>query len=283
MAGLGLPIRRAARRPMLLAGVLLMLLLLGTAAGAPLLARHDPLQPLPNGLSGGAPVGPGAGHPLGTDAEGRDVLSRLIFGARISLTVGLGAMVLAVGIGLAVGVAAGYFGGAVDALLMRLTDVVMAFPVILLAVAAAAVVPPPKRSIVSLLGVIGFVSWAGAARIFRSEVLSLRERQYVEAARVLGGSHGRILLRHVLPHLLPTVLVVASLSTATTVLLDAGLSFLGIGIPAPAPTWGGMLQEAQSWYSAAPWLALWPGLAVFATVGAFNLIALDLQRTVGGR
>lgn len=271
--------RRLVRRPLLLIGASLGLLMVALALFAGVLAPHDPLQPLANGLSQfGEPLGPGAGHPLGTDSLGRDVLSRLLFGARISLTIGIGAVALSTFLGLLVGVTAGYFSGWVDSVLMRLTDVVMAFPALLLALALAAVLP--QRNVLTLLMVIGFINWAAAARIFRSETLSLRERLYVEAARVLGASHLRILFRHVLPHLAPTVLVVASLGAATTILLDAGLSFLGIGVPAPAPTWGSMLQEAQQYYSIAPWLAIWPGLAVLFTVAAFNLIAFDLRRAL---
>jgi peptide/nickel transport system permease protein len=272
-------IRRFLQRPLLLLGVSLALLMVLTAVFAPVLAPHSPLQPLPDGLTQFAePVGPGPGHLLGTDSQGRDVASRLLFGARISLTIGLGAVVLSVVLGLLVGVTAGYFGGWVDTALMRLTDVVMAFPAILLALALAAVLP--QRSVVTLLLVIGFINWTAAARIFRSETLTLRERVYVEAARVLGAGHGRILARHVLPQLIPTILVVASVGAATTILLDAGLAFLGIGVPAPAPTWGAMLQEAQQYYAIAPWLAVWPGLAVLLTVGAFNLIAFELRRLI---
>jgi peptide/nickel transport system permease protein len=268
------PFQAALRRPWLSLGVLLALLMLLIAVLAPVLSRHDPLAYDPRYVR---PVGPSADHPLGTDSLGRDVLSRLLYGARISLTLGVGAMLLAVALGLAVGVTAGYFGGHVDGALMRLTDVVMAFPAILLALALAAVLP--RHDLVTLLVVIGFVNWATAARLFRSETLSLRERQYVEVARTLGASHARILRQHILPHLLPTLLVVGSLGAAATILLDAGLSFLGIGIPPPAPTWGSMLHEAQRWYSVAPWLALWPGLAVVVTVAAFNLIAFDLRRS----
>jgi peptide/nickel transport system permease protein len=265
------------QRPWLLLGSGLALAILLAALLAPWLRPGDPLQPLPGGLgSYGAPAGPGRAFPLGADSSGRDVLVRLLHGARLSLAVGVGAVVVAVGLGLAVGVTAGYFGGRLDGVLMRLTDVVMAFPAILLALALAAVLP--RRTVGTLILVIGFINWATAARVFRSETLSLAGRQYVEAARGLGAGHGRILLRHVLPHLAPTVLVVASLGAANTILLDAGLSFLGIGIPPPAPTWGSMLQEARTWYAVAPWLAFWPGLAVFLTVAAFNLIAFDLGR-----
>jgi peptide/nickel transport system permease protein len=267
-------LQQALRRPWLSLGVLLALLMLLLALLAPAIARYDPLSYDPRYVR---PVGPSSDHPLGTDSLGRDVLSRLLYGARISLTLGVGAMLLAVTLGLAVGVTAGYFGGHVDGALMRLTDVVMAFPAILLALALAAVLP--RRDLLTLLVVIGFVNWATAARLFRSETLSLRERQYVEVTRTLGASNTRILLQHILPHLLPTLLVVSSLGAAATILLDAGLSFLGIGIPPPAPTWGSMLREAQRWYSVAPWLAFWPGLAVVVTVASFNLIAFDLRRS----
>ncbi len=272
------PLRRVSRRPWLTLGLLLAALMLLLAVLAPVIARHDPLRYDPRYVQ---PVGPSVDHPLGTDSRGRDVLSRLLYGARTSLTLGLGAMLLAVSLGLAVGVSAGYFGGHVDGALMRVTDIFMAFPAILLALALAAVLP--RRDVTTLLLVIGLINWTAAARIFRGETLSLRQRQYVEVARTLGASHGRILRQHILPHLAPTLLIVASLGAATTILLDAGLSFLGVGIPPPAPTWGAMLQEAQRWYSVAPWLAFWPGLAVLLTVGAFNMIAFDLRRGAGER
>lgn len=247
----------------------------------PVLAPHGPQEILPDGLRGQLPVGPGPGHPLGTDSRGRDVLSRLLYGTRATLTIGLGAVALATLLGLAVGATAGFFGGWVDGVLMRLTDTFMAFPAILLALAMAAVLP--QRTIPTLVFVIGFINWTAAARILRSETLSLRQRLYVEAAQVLGAGSGRLFFRHVLPHLAPTLLVVASLGAAATILLDTGLSFLGIGLPPPAATWGSMLQEAQQWYSVAPWLAFWPGLAVVLTVASFNLIAFDLQRGLGRR
>ncbi len=265
------------RRPWLLLGGALICILVALAIGAPMFAPHDPLKQNRDGLVlGGAPAPPGRRYVLGADSRGRDVLSRLLHGARLSLAVGLGGTAVAMALALGVGVSAGFFGGTADRFLMRCTDIVMAFPAILLAVALAAALP--QRNVVTLVLVVGFLNWAAPARVFRSETLTLRERLYVEAARSLGAGEFRTLVRHVLPHLAPTALVLARLATASTVLLAAGLSFLGVGIPAPAPTWGSMLHEAQTWYSVAPWLAFWPGAAVVVTVAAFNLIAFDLSR-----
>lgn len=264
---------------MLALGTFLAFMMVVLAIFGPLVAPQDPLKQDRAGFVGGRPAAPSANHLFGADSRGRDVLSRLLHGARLSLSVGVGAVLLAVVLGLLVGVTAGYFSGHVDGALMRVTDIVMAFPSVLLALALASVLP--ERSVLTLTLIIGAINWTAAARIFRSETLSLRERLYVEAARALGAGHGRILIRHILPQLAPTILVVASLGAATTILLDAGLAFLGVGIPAPAPTWGSMLQEAQQYYRYAPWLAIWPGLAVFLTVAAFNLIAFDLQRQRG--
>ncbi|MBM3460219.1 MAG: ABC transporter permease [Armatimonadetes bacterium] len=265
------------QRPWLWLGSTLASLVLLLALLAPGLAPHDPLRQHRDGLqAGGAPAPPGGRFLLGADSLGRDVLSRLIHGARSSLAVGLGGTAIAIGLALLVGVGAGYSGGRLEQGLMQLTDVFMAFPPILLAVALAAALP--QRSLTSLMLVVGFLTWPGPARVFRSETLSLKERLYVEAARALGASRPRILLHHVLPALAPTTLALGSLATATTILLDAGLSFLGVGIPPPHPTWGAMLQEARSWYTLAPWLAFWPGLAVVLSVAAFHFIAFDLSR-----
>jgi peptide/nickel transport system permease protein len=241
------------------------------ALAGPALAPFDPTAPVAPQLAEPSP--PGAPFWLGTDDLGRDVLSRLLHGARISLLVGLVAMVVTMVIGTAVGLAAGYFGGAVDVVLMRLTDVMLAFPGLLLAVALVAVLRP---SVWTIFVVIGLVSWTGVARVVRSETLSLREREFVAAARAMGAGHGRILRRHVLPNVAPTLLAIAALSTSGTILLDAGLSFLGIGVPPPTPTWGRMIQEASSYYRVAPWLMAFPGLAVLYAVLTFNLIAYGL-------
>ena len=263
--------RRAGERLLLICGLAMGTLLVTAAVAGPLVAPYDPAAPVAPQLA--EPMPPSVPFYLGTDDLGRDVLSRLLYGARISLLVGLVAMVVTMAIGTAIGLAAGYFGGIVDLVLMRLTDVMLAFPGLLLAVALVAVLRP---SVWTIFVVIGLVSWTGVARVIRSEVLSLREREYVLAARAMGGGHVRILLRHVLPNALPTIVVIAALSTSGTILLDAGLSFLGIGVPPPTPTWGRMIEEATAYYRVAPWLMLFPGAAVLFAVLTFNFIAYGL-------
>lgn len=261
----------AHRRGLLRFGLVMGAGLVLLAVLGPALAPFDPTAPVASQLAEPSP--PGARFWLGTDDLGRDVLSRLLHGARISLLVGLVAMVVTMVIGTTLGLAAGYFGGIVDVILMRFTDVMLAFPGLLLAVALVAVLRP---SVWTIFVVIGLVSWTGVARVVRGETLSLRERDYVVAARAMGAGHGRILRRHVLPNVAPTLVVIAALSTSGTILLDAGLSFLGIGVPPPTPTWGRMIQEASSYYRVAPWLMAFPGLAVLYAVLAFNLIAYGL-------
>jgi peptide/nickel transport system permease protein len=262
-------------------GAALVLLFVAAALLAPWLAPHDPLQQFANGLTEtGAPRPPGGAYPLGTDDYGRDLLSRLLFGARQSLFIGVTATLIAISVGALLGLTAGYFGGIVEAGIMRLTDVVMAFPVLLLAIALVAVLRP---SLGSVLLVVGLVNWTPVARVVRGETLAAREALFVEAARALGASHARIVVRHILPQIAPTLLVLASLSVATTILLDAGLSYLGVGVPPPAPSWGAMLTGGQSYYRTAPWLAFWPGLAILLAVGGFNLLAFGLQRRLDVR
>jgi peptide/nickel transport system permease protein len=262
---------RRLRRGLLPIGLAMGALLVVLAIVGPALAPYDPAAPVAPQLAEPSP--PGAPFWLGTDDLGRDVLSRLLHGARISLLVGLVAMVVTMVIGTTIGLAAGYFGGAVDVVLMRFTDVMLAFPGLLLAVALVAVMRP---SVWTIFVVIGLVSWTGVARVVRSEALSLRERDFVIAARAMGAGHTRIVARHVLPNVVPTLIVIAALSTSGTILLDAGLSFLGIGVPPPTPTWGRMIQEASTYYRVAPWLMAFPGLAVLYAVLAFNLIAYGL-------
>ncbi len=243
------------------------------AVFAPILAPHDPTRAV--AATYGDPGSPSFAFPLGTDELGRDVLSRIIYGARISLTVGVAAMVMTMTIGVAIGLGAGFFGGAVDFILMRFTDVMLTLPALLLAMAFVAVLRP---SLLTILLVIGLVSWTQIARVVRAETLSMSQRDFVLAARSLGASSMRLMARHVLPNILPTIVVMAALSTSGTLLLDAGLSFLGLGVPPPIPSWGRMIEEAQIYFRTAPWLAAFPGLAIFYAVLGFNLLGYGFLR-----
>jgi peptide/nickel transport system permease protein len=254
-----------------MAGGLMVGLLVVVGVAAPWLAPFDPLMPVADSF--GAPFAPGPPFLLGTDELGRDVLSRLLHGARLSLTVAVAATSITVVIGVLVGICAGFFGGWTDSALMRGTDIVLSFPLLLLAIALAAVFEP---GLASLLVVIALVGWTGVARTVRAEVLSLKEREFVAAARAIGAPPLRVMVRHVLPNVLRTIAVMAALSTCNTLLLDAGLSFLGLGIPAPAPSWGRMLSDSQAYYRIAPWLMLFPGLAIVYSVAAFNLLGYGL-------
>jgi len=251
-------------------------LLAAIAIGAPILAPYDPARAV--AATFGDPQGPSLAYPLGADELGRDVLSRIIWGARISLTVGIAAMAVTLAIGVTVGLLAGFFGGAVDFLLMRLTDVMLAFPTLLLAMAIVTVLQP---SLLSILLVIGLVSWTGVARVVRAETLSLAQRDFVLAARALGAPPRRLIALHVLPNVLPIIVLMAVLGTSGTLLLDAGLSFLGLGVPPPTPSWGRMIEEANLYFRTAPWLAAFPGLAIFYAVLGFNLLGYGYLRRRG--
>ena len=257
------------RDPVALISVIAVIVLALVAVFAPLLAPHNPLQAYPNGLSAdGAPVGPGSSFLLGTDPNGRDVLSRLIFGARVSLLVGVVATGLASIIGVLVGGIAGYAGGIVDSVLMRITDVVLSFPILLFCVALIAITGPSTRNVML---VIAFGYWTYLARIVRGLVLSLKEREFVVAARTLGIGHRAILRRHILPHLVPAIIVYSTLGIATSILIEASLSYLGIGVPLPQASWGQMISQGQEYFQTAPWLLIAPGVALVLTVLAFNL------------
>lgn len=285
------------------AGLCCVALLVILAGFADRLAPLDPFEQFPEGLTAtGLPRPPGTPleHPtgdgwaarhfvVGTDNLGRDQFSRLLHGARLSLAVGVLAMITAVGIGAFVGILCGYFRGVVEAVLMRLTDIMLTIPTLVLAIAFVAVMPKGAvhvgayvlpRELLNLFLVIGLVSWTGIARIVRSETLRVSVQEYVEAARALGCGHGRILWRHVLPNVLPTIVVLASLGTANTILLDAGLSYLGIGIPPPLPSWGAMINDGQPYLVTAPWMILGPGLAVVFAVLGFNLLGQGLQNAL---
>lgn len=240
------------------------------AAFAPALAPSDPVKNRlldrltpPMWAQGGS-----SRHPLGTDTLGRDVLSRLLHGARISLIVGLAAVLVAGVVGGGLGLVAGYRGGWADDLLMRLGDIQLAFPVLLLGVAVIAVLGASLTNMILVLGASGWVTYA---RIARGETLSLKERDFVAAARALGAPARHVVARHLLPNVLPPLLVVTTFSVARTIIAEASLSFLGLGLPPPTPSWGAMLDEGRNYITTGWWLALFPGLAILLLVLAINL------------
>jgi len=249
------------------AGVLSMIVVV--ALLAPLIAPYDPYTQLLDGITAdGSPLPPSAQHLLGTDLLGRDLLSRLLYGARTSLIIGLIANGLSITIGTLLGVIAGYLRGLLGAVIMRFTDLMMAFPALLLAIALSALLEP-SLWIVAL--VIAMVNWVSIARVIYTETLSIRERDFVTAARGLGATSPRILVHHILPHLLPTILVWTTLGIATSVLLEATLSYLGIGVRPPVPSWGNIVFENQTYFSSAPWLVFAPGLAIAMLAFSCNL------------
>src|SRR6516164_3592685 len=257
-------------------GVLMVVSLALVAVFAPMIAPHDPVRAVANTF--GDPGAPSSAFPLGTDQLGRDVLSRIIFGARISLAVGVAAMLVTIIIGVTIGLLSGFFGGAIDFVLMRFTDVMLTLPALLLAMALVSVLRP---SLLSILMVIGLVSWTGVARVVRAETLSMAQRDFVLAARALGAPPERLIVRHVFPNVMPIIVVMAVLGTSGTLLLDAGLSFLGLGVPPPTPSWGRMIDEATTYFRTAPWLAVFHGIAIFYAVLAFNLLGYGYLRRRG--
>jgi peptide/nickel transport system permease protein len=254
----------------LYAGMGVLMLLVVVSLFAPLLAPHDPLhQNLEEDL-----IPYSSAHPLGTDKLGRDILSRTIYGGRISLLVGLATVLISVTIGVVAGSLSGYFGGWLDQSLMRLVDILMAFPGILLAIALTAVLGPGLDHVILALCLIG---WTGYARLVRGEILSLREREFVQAARGLGCPPKRIILRHLIPNLLPPLLIQATFGLAAAIVAEGSLSFLGLGVEPPAPSWGSMLNDGRQFLLIAPHLTTYPGLALMLTVLALNIVGDTLQ------
>ena len=223
---------------------------------------------------------PSPAHLLGTDTLGRDVLSRVIYGARISLLVGFVAVGLATLIGVLVGALAGYYGGVVDAVLMRLVDLMLCFPTLFLILAVIAVLGP---SIWNIMVVIGVTGWMGVARLVRAEFLSLREREFVVAARALGASDARLIWRHLLPNALTPVMVSATLGVAGAILTESALSFLGLGVQAPTPSWGNILTMGKDNLEIAWWLSVFPGLAILVTVMSYNLLGEGIREAIDPR
>ena len=222
----------------------------------------------------GAPLPPGDTFVLGTDLLGRDLFSRILYGARTSLIIGVVANGMALVIGTLVGVTAGYFRGWIGTVLMRFTDLMMAFPALLLAICLAAIFQP---SLWIVAMVIALVNWVQTARVLYTETTSLAEREFIAAERTLGAGHGRILFLHILPHLVPTIIVWGTLGISTTVLLEATLSFLGVGVQPPTPSWGNIIFENQTYFQSAPWLVFFPGAAILILALAFNLVGDALR------
>jgi peptide/nickel transport system permease protein len=283
---------RLRRDPVATAAAATLVLIVAAAVAAPEVAHavgHGPNDQYPDvGLTpAGLPVGPSRSFLLGTDNLGRDLLVRILYGARISLLVGVVATLLATVAGVVVGLAAGYLGGLVDLVLARFMDMVLSFPYLLLAIALVSVF---GASLTISMLVIAFFSWAAIGRVVRGQTLSIREKEYVEASWSVGSGSLRVMFVEILPNLLAPVLVLATLLVPTAIVFEATLSFLGLGVAPPTPTWGGMLSESLAFYQVAWWFPLFPGLALLATTLAFNLLgdsvrdALDptAGRSTGG-
>src|SRR3954471_817251 len=270
-------LKRLLRRPLAVIGLAIIAIVVAGAILAPWLTGYDPNEQFFDGLTlEGAPLPPNAAYWLGTDLLGRDLLTRILFGARTSLVIGIVANGAALLIGTLVGVTAGYFRGWIGSALMRFTDLMMAFPALLLAICLAAVFQP---SLWIVAMVIALVNWVQTARVIYTETSSLAEREFIDAERTIGAGAPRILFRHILPHLLPTIIVWGTLGISTTVLLEATLSFLGIGVQPPTASWGNIIFENQTYFQAAPWLVFFPGAAILALALAFNLVG-DVLRDI---
>lgn len=258
------------RNPLALAGGVVAIVAVLVALAAPWIAPHDPLRQRiilrlkpPAWMPGGEP-----GFILGTDQLGRDILSRIVYGSRVAVIVGAATVGFSGLLGLIIGMVSGYFGGLVDVLLMRILDIQLSIPFILLALAIIGILGPSLPNIVAVLAVTG---WMVYARVVRAEVLSLRTREFIAAVEALGGSHVRILVRHLLPNVISSMVVLATLEVARMMIIESALSFLGLGVQPPTPSWGSMLAEGRVYLNTAWWLATFPGLAVLVTVLGINL------------
>jgi peptide/nickel transport system permease protein len=273
----GTPLLRRLRRLRWgVAAAVVLLLIVLSAVLAPLIAPHDPLVvdirhrlAPPAWMAGGTPD-----HLLGTDQVGRDLLSRVIYGGRISLIVGVAAVILSASIGILLGLAAGYFGGAIDWTIMTVVNIVLTFPFVLLALAVIAVLGPSLPNMIAVLGVAG---WPIYARVIRAETLALREREFITAGRALGMSHARLIFRQILPNLVSAGVVIATLQVAQVIVLESFLSFLGLGVQPPIPAWGNMLGEGRVYMLNSWWIAAFPGAAIFITTLVINLLGNALR------
>src|SRR5881394_3480480 len=259
-------------------GIGIVVIMALAAALAPLIARHSPITiDLLHILQR-----PSAQHWLGTDIQGRDIWSRLVYGARVSLTVGLISQAIALAIGVTMGLIAGFYGKWVDEIVMRLADVTLAFPTLLLLIAMVAALQPSEAVVFATIGLVG---WAGMARIVRGQVLVVRQLEYVQAIRALGAGDTRIMVQHVLPNVIAPVVIAATLGVAGAIMAEAALSFLGLGVQPPTPSWGAMIADGRdlSQLRGAPWTSLFPGLAIGAAVLGFNLLGDALRDALDPR
>ena len=269
-------LRRLARDPGAVAGAVVVLIVAMCAIFAPLIARTDPnLQNLSSTLVPPMWMTGGSGaHPLGTDNLGRDLLARIIWGSRVSAIVGICVVAIGGSIGVTAGLLAGYRRGWVDALIARITDVQLAFPLVLLAVAIVAVVGPGLWTVIAA---IGLTSWVQYVRVVRAETLSLREREFIAAAQAAGATSSRIVTRHLLPNVTSVAIVLGTFEIARAVVFESSLSFLGLGVPPTTPSWGGMLADGRQYLDTAWWVALFPGLAIMIAVMGVNLLGDGLR------
>ncbi len=268
--------RRFKKNPLSVAGLIVILIFTSIAILAPVITPYDPTEiDVNNVLSP-----PSISHPFGTDELGRDVLSRMIWGSRVSLKVGFIAIGIAIFIGCIVGSFAGYYGKAVDAILMRFVDVMLAFPTFFLILAVIAIVEP---GIFTIMIVIGVTGWMDVARLVRAEFLTLKEREFISAARAIGASDFRIIFRHILPNALSPVFVAATFGIAGAILLESSLSFLGLGVQPPEPSWGNILTSGKDNITVAWWLSVYPGLAILLTVLSYNLVGEGLRDALDPR
>lgn len=269
--------RRFLRHKMALFGSIVVLFIVALSV----LAAFSPYDPVKTDLEHRIEA-PSLTHPMGTDELGRDLLTRILYGGRVSMSVGILAMSAALVVGIIVGGVAGYYGGSIDSLLMRLVDFLMSFPgifvlIILTTLLRNSPIPFLSKGIWPVVLVIAFLAWMQVARIVRSSFLSIKEMTYVEAARSIGSSNGRIMWRHILPNSMGPIIVAGTLRVATSIVSEAGLSFLGFGVQPPTPTWGNMLKNAQSLMLPAPWIAIFPGAMIFITVLGLNYVGDGLR------
>ena len=268
-------LRRLLQRKLAVFGLVLIGLVLLGAIFAPWIAPYDPAEQHFDGLTlEGAPLPPGGVYILGTDLLGRDLFTRILYGAQTSLIIGVAANGLSLIIGTLVGITAGFFRGWIGTMLMRFTDLMMAFPALLLAICLAAIFTP---SLWIVAMVIALVNWVQTARVIYTETSALAARDFIAAERILGASTARILFRHILPHLVPLIIVWGTLGISTTVLLEATLSYLGVGVQPPTPSWGNIIFENQTYFQSAPWLVFIPGFAIVVLALAFNLVGDALR------